>query len=113
MKDSIVGNRRIVCAANRNRVTKEVIIGVRHYCPIMRRTIKEYLVKEQLENTFFDYDSTYKNYEDSWYASEQGFVDQLGQFLTREEAYEIASKNGQIINNIDCVPGKLFSEHLY
>jgi len=47
---------------------------------------------------------------------EQGFVDQWGNFLTREEAWIIAKKEGQIIRRVggDSINGgKLFSENIY
>lgn len=43
---------------------------------------------------------------------EQGFVDQFGNFLTREEAWITAEKNGQIIRTVSS-PGILYSENLY
>ena len=43
---------------------------------------------------------------------EQGFVDQYGRFYTREEAWVIAEKNGQIKNHVS-TPGTLYSECLY
>lgn len=39
----------------------------------------------------------------------QGFTDQYGNFLTREEAYPIAKAAGQIIREDHC-PGTLYSE---
>ena len=43
----------------------------------------------------------------------QGFLDQYGQFHTREQAWVIAERNGQIIRDHDKTPGRLFSENLY
>lgn len=45
--------------------------------------------------------------------SVQGFLDQHGKFLTREEAYEVAKAAGQIIRRCGGDDGKLFSENLY
>jgi hypothetical protein len=44
---------------------------------------------------------------------EQGFVDQYGNFMTREEAWEIAQAAGQIRRPEGGAPGTLYSEHLY
>ena len=43
----------------------------------------------------------------------QGFLDSLGNFLTREEAFEVASKAGQIIRRVGGDEGCLYSENLY
>jgi hypothetical protein len=52
---------------------------------------------------------------DDWTKSqvEQGFIDQLGVFLTRQEAFAIASERGQIKRRVGGDEGKLFSENLY
>ena len=55
-------NQRIVCAANRHKQTKQVILGIRHWDGYMRVQC-------------LDYD--YSDYE-------QGFIDNKGKFLTRE-----------------------------
>ena len=45
---------------------------------------------------------------------DQGFVDQFGNFHTREEAYIVAKRNGQIRREVSTgLKNKLFSEHLY
>lgn len=44
---------------------------------------------------------------------EQGFIDQYGNFYTREEAWIIAKKNNQIVHRVGGDEGKLFSENLY
>lgn len=46
-------------------------------------------------------------------AAEQGFVDQFGAFLTREEAWAIASAAAQIIHPLPGREGTLYSENLY
>lgn len=43
----------------------------------------------------------------------QGFVDQWGNFMTREEAREIACNNGQFMRNSTALDNILFSEDLY
>lgn len=47
-----------------------------------------------------------------WRNAEQGFVDQFGDFLTREEAWIVAEAQGQIIRQTS-TPGTLYSENLY
>lgn len=87
--------RVVVCAANRARFTGEVIIGIRHYDPFMRKQM------EQCE--------TYGDPVD------QGFVDQFGVFMDRKEALSVAIAAGQI--NTRCPKTNpadiLFSEDLY
>jgi hypothetical protein len=46
-------------------------------------------------------------------ATEQGFIDQFGVFMTREEAYEVAKAAGQIKYRCGGDEGRLFSENLY
>ena len=48
-----------------------------------------------------------------WTRAEQGFVDQFGVFLTREEAWDVASKAGQIVRRVGGDGGCLYSENLY
>jgi hypothetical protein len=47
------------------------------------------------------------------YEKEQGFIDQFGKFLTREEAWVIASENGQIRRQVGGDQSRLYSENLY
>lgn len=86
--------RRIVCAAIRNDIGT-VICGVRHYDTLMHTQIGN-------DKTSF------------WPCAtvEQGFVDNKGVFLTREEAWEVAWEAEQIIRDCGC-EGELFSENLY
>jgi len=93
--------QRIVCAAIRNKRTGNVIIGIRHFDNFMR---------EQIEMRDRQY-----NDKGDWRNAEQGFCDQFGQFLGRDDAYIIAKENGQIIRE-DGGNGDgttLFSEMLY
>lgn len=79
-----------------------IVTGTRHFCPIMRLQIETVGV-ERLRAFCGNSDN---------YAEDniiQGFTDQYGMFLTREEAYVIAKEAGQIIRE-DTVPGVLFSE---
>ena len=81
----------IVCAANRKDGI--IVCGARHFDSIMRN---------QIERMGMDS----KNWE-------QGFIDQKGNFLTREEAHKIASENNQIKRRCGGDENKLYSENLY
>lgn len=94
---------RIVCAANKHPVSAEIAVGVRHFCPVMHGNILRFKGAND-ENSL---------YGKGWRQSEQGFIDQHGVFYTREEAWVIAEKNGQIIGDHDWCTGSLHSEHLY
>ena len=83
--------QRIVCAAMRKE--GYIICGARHFDSIMRAAIKKFNDKPA-----------------GW---EQGFIDQFGVFLTREEAFVIAEANGQIRQRVGGDNGRLFSENLY
>jgi hypothetical protein len=48
-----------------------------------------------------------------WRDCEQGFVNQLGDFLTRVEALEIVKKNGQKRRSCGGEWERLYSENLY
>lgn len=89
--------QRIVCAANRCNETGQVILGIRHYDAFIRDQI-----------------STSHGFKSE--GAEQGFVDQRGKFLTRTEAWVVASLAGQIIRRVggdDMNGGTLYSENLY
>ncbi len=46
--------------------------------------------------------------------AEQGFVTSTCRFVNRQEAYQIAKENGQLIRpEIDHIPGTLFSENVW
>lgn len=97
-------NKRIVCAANKytftmeDKTTKELIIcGARHYDMLMHHQIKA--LDKKLWEKMTD--------------EVQGFVNNKGEFLTREEAWLVASAEGQIIRRCGGDDKKLFSENLY
>jgi hypothetical protein len=77
--------QRVVCAANRCEKTKQIAIGVRHFCPIMRNNMEAM-------------------YMGSWTTPEQGFIDQYasaaGQIIRR--------CSGDTVDG-----GTLYSENLY
>jgi hypothetical protein len=81
----------IVCAANRHKVSGRLICGARHWDSAMRG--------QKLES-------------EKWYDFEQGFLNQFAEFLTRQEAWIIAEKNGQIKRKVS-VDGVLYSENIY
>jgi hypothetical protein len=90
-----VAKRRVVCSAIRAKFTGEVIIGIRHYDEWMGKF-------------------------DSWSGwgdpVDQGFIDQYGVFMDREEAWKVAAAADQIIYRCggdDKNGGTLYSENLY
>jgi hypothetical protein len=83
----------IVCAAIKKG--ERIICGPRHYDSIMRQQIQASEGRE------------------FWLGAEQGFVNQFGEFLSREEAWFISHQNGQYKRNYQCHQGRLFSEDLY
>jgi hypothetical protein len=87
--------RVVVCAANRTRFTGEVVLGVRHYDPFMQKS--------------------YEAVPHHGDPVDQGFIDQYGVFMSREEALEVALSSGQINRwRTKTFPeSKLFSEDLY
>ena len=87
-----VSRQVIVCAAIKNK-SGDIICGARHYDPIMSNQIRT---------------STH-----DWFCCEQGFIDQFGNFLSREEAFYIAKNKNQIIRKCGGDENKLFSENLY
>jgi hypothetical protein len=93
--------RRVVCAAIR-AADGEILIGLRHYSPDMHRQIAARSDGEK-----------FKRRGDN----DQGFVDQWGRWMGREEAYQIAQANGQIVRPECCNPingvMRLYSEGLY
>lgn len=95
--------RRIVCAANRFELKTGgtiVIPGTRHYSRDMAEVLD--LIRDQLAKDHVTGDN-------------QGFVDQWGEYFTREEAVIIAEYAGQL-NTVRPKSGpknELFSEDLY
>lgn len=89
-------DRRIVCAAIRHSGTGLVVCGARHFDDVMHGQL---MALDGLGMT------------DEW--DEQGFIDQRGNFLTREEAFAVASAAGQIMRRCGGDDGRLFSENLY
>lgn len=80
--------RVIVCAANRDK-NGTITLGIRHCDMFMHNTGR------------------------SMRDTEQGFVDQFGKWLTREEAWLVALDAGQIKHRVGSDGSRLFSENLY
>lgn len=84
--------RRIVCAAL-CLGERDIITGPRHFDWIMQRQI----LRDGRD----------------WKQAEQGFVDQAGAFVTREQAWQIAKAAKQIIRRVGGDGVRLYSENLY
>lgn len=91
----------VVCAACRNSKSGMIVTGARHFDPIMRDTINAMIGDMTDRHTYW--------MKYGWSDADQGFIDQWGHFLTREEAAEIAYENGQTKDRLPV----LFSEDLY
>lgn len=90
--------RRVVCAAN--NYGGYIVTGARHYCPVMHMHLQA--IGEDLLLEFCGgYDSV-----------QQGFIDQWGVFMDREEAYVVAKQAGQLLDRHEWGE-TLFSESLY
>lgn len=100
---------KIVCAANYHLVSKAICLGARHHDTLMNFAIRN------REEALFP--------KEEWNCSNtiQGFVDQFGRFLDREESWLIACTNNQIIKLVGSQTKedfgkngiKLYSENLY
>ena len=89
--------RRVICAANRVGLT--LILGARHYDQTMHATIQHLQALGDERN---------------FRAAEQGFIDQFGEFLTREEALTVARAAGQLEGRHKHNPqDQLCSEDIY
>lgn len=89
--------RRVICAAIRAE-QGGLIIGIRHYDAKMA---------DQIFYRIDGHEFQHRNDED------QGFIDQFGIYMTRQEAWEVAEKAGQILYLLDGQEGTLYSENLY
>jgi hypothetical protein len=99
--------RHIVSAAQRNFDGK-VIMSVRHMDYLFWKVVLGLGENESLPTG--DLPEVVKH----WQRCEQGFVDNDGVFLTREQAYPIALAANQILPaEINWLVGSLHSEHLY
>ena len=88
--------QRVVAAAVKN-ADGDILVSARHFDMLMRKQL----------------DKTTGVWDESEHPVIQGFIDQFGEFLTREEAWIIAERNGQIIRRVGGDGVKLYSENLY
>lgn len=90
--EQLLSPRRIVCAA----MFKEgrIVTGARHFDKVMRQQM------EASEGIQF------------WKNCKQGFIDQFGDFIDRQEAWVIAKSQNQIVKSVSS-EGTLYSENLY
>jgi hypothetical protein len=92
---------RVVCAAIR-AADGSVLLGVRHYSADMHAQIAARKDGEKFKHRL---------------DKDQGFVNQHGVYMTREEAYRVALAAGQLRYPDACGQGldgpKLYSEGLY
>lgn len=84
--------RVVVCAAIRNNAG-HIICGPRHWDDTMRAQVI--------------------SSREDWSKAEQGFIDQLGVLMTREEAWAVAEVAGQIKYRVGGDGERLYSENLY
>ena len=84
--------RHVVCAANR-WPDGLIVLGVRHYCPLMHSSLDRMGITERAE--------------------EQGFVDQWGNFMTRDEALAVVKMTNQPLRTPYDKWDTLYSENLY
>lgn len=94
--------RRVVCAANMCPDTGHIILGARHWDESMH-----------IHNGLYRY-AGYT--DDDVKFSKQGFIDQHGVFMDRQEAWKVAEAAGQIIRRVGgdtSKGGTLYSENLY
>ena len=93
-----ITNRRVVCSAIKNPAG-DLVLGARHYDHMMLATI------DKLPNG-----RTFKAVGEGC----EGFVDQFGNYLTRQQAWAIAKKADQIKRPTASSCGwRLYSECLY
>ena len=87
--------RKVVCAAIRSQKTGAIVAGARHYDTVMRDQMNR--CGGFKEGRPYD----------------QGFIDQNGVFMDRQEAWKVAEAAGQLKDYQSYTPGTLFSEDLY
>jgi len=105
--------RKIVCAANQNiEFSSLILVGIRHWDKIMCDQLEKVIAIEQSQNSPDCKDFIKKKYKTSNFI--QGFLDNSGNFLTREEAYKVAKAANQIIEKTGGEGNViLYSEDLY
>lgn len=99
MEDQSTLGRVVVCSALSVLGRDTIICGPRHFDATMRKQL------ELLQLTFSDLKEEP--------VIVQGFIDQFGVFMSREEAWIVAQSAGQIKHRVGGDGTKLFSENLY
>jgi hypothetical protein len=103
---------RVVSAANRHKPSGLIIAGARHFDNIMRAQIFSLQGFDMDRAAAANWEGMHSS--EDWKDLDQGFIDNYGDFLTREEAWHLANYNDQIIQQEQCGhEGYLFSENLY
>ena len=104
--DDFIGGtktRHVVCAANRYKDL--ILAGARHYDTVMQSQLAYFSeeVKQHIKDCRLNGEY------------EQGFIDQWGNFMSREEAAKVVKMTGQkLYGNLPLEEKDyLFSEHLY
>ena len=85
--------RRVVCAACLYG-DGVMLVGPRHFDATMRDQFRRFGLRHDAPHV-------------------QGFIDQWGEFMTREEALKVATEQGQILRRCGGDGRELFSENLY
>lgn len=102
MSNVLIYGRFVVCAAC--RYGDLIICGARHFDKVMHSQLKQLR-----EDKLFEFESAGR--------ADQGFIDQYGVFMTREEAFIVARDAGQLNVRRSKTPHEgsteLFSEDLY
>jgi hypothetical protein len=87
--------QRVVCAAIKHR-TGLVVAGARHWDGVMCKMVDIAIPNRQEGNS------------SNW---EEGFLNDQGEFLTRNEALTVAKNSGQVSSSLNT--DKLYSADLY
>ena len=106
----------VVCAANRHVETGLIVTGARHLDSVMRSQIFALSGNgHELSVHWEENHELISSPDKGWYSPAcQGFIDNYGDWLTREEAWYVAETAGQIIRQTEYGRvGYLYSENLY
>lgn len=103
---------KVVAAANRHKPSGLIIAGARHFDKVMRAQIFAIQGFDKTAAALGIWNGMSSSID--WKDLDQGFIDNYGDFLTREEAWYLADHNNQIINQgLYGRIGYLYSENLY
>ena len=98
----------IVCAASLSKCGKHMVLGARHWDELMQNA------RNHIDRSNGVIGMGYAAIV--WSGGEQGFIDQYRNYHSRQDAWKIAEKAGQIRRRVggDTIDGGyLFSENLY